>query len=400
MKKVLMLTFQFPPASSNEVRRVQKICKYLTRNGVHVDVVASANPGIKMDDDWRLDDILSDNLFIKRINHFHYKPKSRIGRIISTIFRLDWQFLYSLKLAYLLWKNKKSLNEYEYIYCTIRPYSMLFLPKFIKTICKTKVLLDFRFLFYLESYYYEKIGKINVIYKYLDKLLLKSALKNSNYRISLTDSLGNILHSETKYSFYTIEQGYDSEERNIKLYEKDEILFYEEGKINIVYTGSVAPTLADPNEMAEIIQIMLESNKNLIFHFFGLVEGLKKKLKSNSRIKFYNYLNYRQFVFVIQKADILWMYYSNNNKNDFRVGTKTYDYMNFGKPILCFCSIKQETVRVLNKYESKYLIHEDYKRNATLINFEKLKDMKISEPNNFDIFKLYFPFIEPSKYIK
>lgn len=395
-----MLTFQFPPARSNEVRRVQKICKYLTRNGIHVDVVASANPGTKMDDDWRLNDILSDNLFIKRINHFNYKSKSRIGRIISTVFRLDWQFSYSIKLSYLLWKNRKSLNEYEYIYCTIRPYSMLFLPKVIKTICKTKILIDFRFLFYLESYYYKKIGMINVIYKYIDKLLLKSALKNSDYRISLTDSLGNILRSETKYSFYTIEQGYDSEERNIKLYEKDEILFYEEGKINVVYTGSVAPTQADPNEMAEVIQIMLESNKNLIFHFFGLVEGLKKKLMNNSRIKFYNYLNYRQFVFVIQKADILWMYYSNNNKNDFRVGTKTYDYMNFGKPILCFCSINQETVRVLSKYESKCLIHEDYKRNATLINFEKLKDMKISEPNNFDIFRLYYPFIDPSKYIK
>jgi len=400
MKKILLLAFQFPPARSNEVRRVQKICKYLTRNEVQVDVIASANPGIKMDDHWRLDDIQSDNLYIKRIKHLQYNPKTKIGRIISAILRLDWQFLYTIKLVVFLWSIKKTLNEYEYIYCTVRPYSMLLLPKFIKTICNTKVLLDFRFLFYLESYYYKKIGQINIIYRFLDKQLLKSALKNSDYRISLTDALGKILQHETKYPFYTIEQGFDSDERDIILNAEDEINFYEEGKINIVYTGSITPTIADPTEMAEIISIMLECNQNLVFHFFGLVGGLKNKLMDNERIKFYNYLNYKQFTFVSKKADILWMYYSNNKLNDFRVGTKTYDYMNFGKPILCFCSKDQETVKVLERYNSKYLIHDNYKANASNINFEELKDLKISHIDHYDIFKLYLPFFEPTKYIE
>lgn len=402
MEKVLLLAFQFPPARSNEVRRVQKVSKYLTRNGVHVDVIASANPGAPMDDLVRLDDIECENLNIERIEHANHKPKSKLGKIISVLFRTDWHFSYTIKLALLLWKMRKTLNQYSYIYCTIRPYSMLFLPKFIKLINKNaKIMLDFRFLFYMESYYYKSVGKLNWIYRYFDKGLLRSALANSDYKICLTDSLGEILNKETGKHFFTIEQGFDSEDKQIVLNAEDKVDFYVNGKINIVYTGSITYTQADPIEMAEVILAMLAANENLVFHFFGLVSGLQIRLKDNDRVRYYSYLNYRQFVYVGETADILWMYYSNNKKNDFRVGTKTYDYMNFSKPILCFCSKNQETVRVLSKYKKKYMIHDHYQEEAQLIDFDALKSsVDIEEANYSDIYNLYSPLIEPSKQIK
>lgn len=398
MKKVLLIAFQFPPARSNEVRRVQKICKYLSRAGIHVDVIASANPGEPMDDYWRLNDISNKNLSVHRIRHFNFYSKTKYGRLFSAIFRLDWQFLYTAKLAYSLWQKRKKLPEYEYIYCTIRPYSLLFIPKLLKTISNSKVLTDFRFLFYKEPYFYKKLGKINLLYRFFDKLLLRSAVKNSNYRISLTDGLGNILKEETGYSFNTVEQGFDKEEREIVLDKEDQIEFYCYGKINLVYTGSIVPTQADPNEMAEIISIILNSSNDVVFHFFGNVGGLKKKIKSSDRIKYYGYLNYKQFNFVILRADIVWMYYSNNGQNYFRVGTKTYDYMNFGKPILCFCSRNQETVRVLKNYSGKWLILDHYTKKASKIDFEKLRNMKVTRSDEFNIFTLYLPFAEPQKH--
>lgn len=399
MKRVLLIAFQFPPARSNEVRRVQKIAKYLLSNNYEVEVICSANPGLPLDDYARWKDIESDNLIVHRINHYNNQPKPKVHKLFTALFRLDWRINYTLKVGKFLWLNKEKLNEYEYIYCTIRPYSMLLLPSIIKRISTAKVLIDFRFLFYLESYYYLKLGKFNILYKAIDRYLLRSALRNSDYRVTLTESLGAILKKETGFSFFNVEQGYDREDLEISLKKEDYFDFYIEGKINVVYTGSVAPSQADPSEMAQVILIMIKKNPDVVFHFFGLIGGLEKRLQKSDQVKFYNYLNIKQFTFVGKTADVLWMYYSNNKLNDFRVGTKTYDYMNFGKPILCFCSDKQETVRVLKHYKSKLIITNNYNENAAKINFSKLKLMEYEESHFYDISQLYYPFLEPKKYI-
>ncbi len=290
------------------------------------------------------------------------------------------------------------LGEYEYIYCTMRPYSLLLLPIIIKLLSKkNKVLIDFRFLFYMEAYYYKGLGMTNYLYWFFDRWLLSKSLKASDYRIALTSGLAEKIGKTFDLDFTVIEQGYDSDERDLACDHKEKVHYYLDNMINIVYTGSVTPTQADPKEMADIVSVILSHNRRVVFHFFGLVGSLQKRLFECDRVYFYDYLNYKQFVDVVRRADIVFIYYSNNSLNDHRIGTKTYDYMNFSKPILCYCSQNQLTFETLKNYNRKHVITNNYHENSLNIDFDKLMENGASLSNDHDVHELYKAFLELEK---
>jgi hypothetical protein len=107
----------------------------------------------------------------------------------------------------------------------------------------------------------------------------------------------------------------------------------------------------------------------LDFYARGNCENLIKEyeIKSNYRISLKDYMNHREFIIVLMKADIL---ISIGNHISDMVPSKVFEYISTGKPIIHFYSNPNDAVvKYINKYPIGLNIyeHDDYDNNSSRI---------------------------------
>lgn len=394
-RKVLLISYFFPPDRTNESRRVQKVCKILLDGGCQVDVIHSSSNNASKDDQGRWNDMIPEQekqglLNVHKIEHLDTAKLSHygvVGKILYRIFRLDWQWHYLLLLMVYLFKNRKNLKNYDYAYLTVRPYGLLCLPAFLKWIApELKLISDYRFMFCLESYFYQGSNRYQYFYAPIDRLLFKSHLTNSDLRYGITTGVASILQKYCNQAVTGVDQGFDAREK----VESEMVEPWKNpDKINLVYIGNVAPGASDPQMLANFCKNLIQAYPEIEVHMFGKLDIMKKYIANDNQIKLHGYLKSTQIGSVLKQADLLLVFYTDDGQSDYRVGTKTFDYMQAAKPVLAHCSKDSGTYEVLSSYPAFLWCDSKTDLGSRPWDLDQESKKEIVVPPDYEIHTLY-----------
>ena len=337
MKKVLIITYYFPPLGGAGVQRTLKFVKYLSEFH-YIPVILTPNP--------KLVRYVSDYDLIKEI-------PSRTKIYKSFIIDLNWFFkiLYGLKLIKIVnyingtllfpdyqiqWlpfaklKIKKIMKKekIDIVYITSPPHSIHLLGKWIKNKYQVPVIVDFRDPLTF-NYEKKKTDFFNKCFDFEKGILVNADYVIANTAINKQKYVEKFHIPENKISVVT--NGFDQNDfENIKIekVEDRKIIFSHIGRFYSDYNAY--PLLH------ALSKIKCKIN-NVEFRFIGGLtyqdKKIVQKLKLDNVIKIIDYCSHSRTLEYSRTSDFLILILANENW-DYWIPGKTFEYINSGRKIL------------------------------------------------------------------
>jgi glycosyltransferase involved in cell wall biosynthesis len=368
MKKVLILTYHFPPEGGAGIQRVLKFVKYLPEFG-YEPFVLTTTPNAK----------LSDYSLIEEIEGSHVYRTSNIGdripydlkNIFSNYLQPDkkilWKFTAVRRAIDIVRKNKINL-----IMSTSPPHSIHFIARKVAKECQLPWVADFRDEWTSDSNpNHSKHFQKNVN---LEKEILSSA----DYVTTITSSARKHFEKLTD-KVMLIYNGYDPEDfRNLDGIDTENT--FEERKLNILYAGHFTPK-SSPIKLFKELEGILASDDavgndiNLVV--VGDQKSNAKRLNDYSllskHVKLMDYVPHDFCLRLMQKSDALLLLSTNERGLDILTG-KLFEYLYSGKPILAIERYESELDVILEAYGNYYLAHEFEKNSVRNAIYQMHKD--------------------------
>jgi len=234
MKKVLIVTYYWPPAGGAGVQRVLKFAKYLPQFGWQPIILTVENPDCPVIDDSLLNDIPPECKVYKTkaIEPFElYKKitgKNKSDKIPSDVLANSKNLTFAEKIArwirinlfipdakigwkYYAIKKAKRIIEQEkidIIFSTSPPQTVALIAKKIAKISKLKWVADFRDP-WMEIVYYQNLNRNNIT-KYIDGKLEKGVLKKADVLLTISADIVDLFRSKVdKKDYSIIPNGFD-----------------------------------------------------------------------------------------------------------------------------------------------------------------------------------------------
>lgn len=362
MKKVLFISYYFPPMGGGGVQRSLKFVKYLPSFGYIPVVLTSPIDYNKIypHDDNMLDEVPKE-IQIYRCN-FGITTKSMAKFRKITDFSNSGEKLW-LKNAIEIGNKIFKDNKIDLIFATMSPFSTAFIAQKLSERNNIPWVADLRDPWALDEMY----SYPSVIHRYLEKKCMKTTLNTAQFIIMNTNESMKILKKSFRWNSKTnityITNGYDAED------------FFEERSnensafFKIVHTGSLHTKFGLElrkkrlyytlfGKMNLHIDVLPRSHYYLIkalelikintpdmykyiqLIFAGCLSDIDKELIYNSKISkstfFLNYISHKQTIDLIKNADLLFlpMHKLPQNKKATVTPGKTYEYLASGRPIL------------------------------------------------------------------
>lgn len=396
MKKVLIITYYWPPAGGPGVLRWLKFSRYLPEFGIEPIIYTPKNPTYPIVDH-SLEQEIPENIKIikKKIREpyvwaslFSKKETGQIssGNITS---KQNQSFLQKLLLyirgnffipdARILWRNpsvkflKKFLaeNKIDTIITTGPPHSLHLIGLRLKNQMKLKWIADFRDP-WTDMWYFDqlRLGKAAKRKHYKRE---KQVLRQADLVITTSKQVAYSFKKYTIQPIKNITNGFDSPAPFQHL-EKDKAF-------SIAHIGSFFSAerfSALWQSLAELIEEKPEFGKHLKLKFAGKVNPeLKQVLKKYQLLEYseiLGYLPHPEVLKIQQQAQVLLLQYA-NEKNPGIIPGKLFEYLNSGRPIL---AIGPQT------WEAKDIIEE-----TQTGKFFNLNDKEKLKMHLFELFKAY-----------
>lgn len=372
MKKVLIITYYWPPSGGAGVQRWLKFSKYLPKFGwqpivLTVDEEYASYP--VSDDSHNKDvgetivyktkskEILQTyaRLFGKDklpqgggANSNNNSFKSKVERFVRGNFflpdpRRGWN-----KYAYA--KAVDIIKKYniDTVVTTSPPHSTQLIGLKLKQKLGVQWIADFRdpwtSIFHYNEMYPTPLAK------YFDKKQEKRVLLNADKIITVGDSLKEELQkiSRRKEGFEVIHNGFDSDD----FVEVDRAVSNE--NLHMVYTG----TMADSYGPEIFFDSLNELKKNIEFQvdFYGSISSniqmYAKDLNLSSNVNFNQTISHSESISKIQKADILLLIIPNSKTEKSILTGKLFEYLAAKKPILCIGPKDGDAAKIIEETNS------------------------------------------------
>ena len=256
MKKVLIISYVFPPTGGAGVQRISKFVKNLVKFDWSVSILTAQNPSVPTSDDSLLSDI-PENIQIyksrtlepsyrykagfkentKQSGSILAKSKKAIKNCIQAILLPDPQILWwplsSIPLIKIILKNK-----IDVIFVSGPPFSTLLFAVFWGKLMKIPVVSDFRDEWAFSRDTWEHLPKLNFI-KRLDKMFEKYVIKNSTYITTASPYYEKDIKGDYRIkNCTTITNGFDRDDFKFKE-NVNSAFSIDKNKINFVYSGTV-----------------------------------------------------------------------------------------------------------------------------------------------------------------
>jgi len=403
-KKILFVTFNFPPLRSAGVSRIVRFCKYLPQFGWDPFVLTVNKKSAKYfnQDDVDLKSIGIDENKVYRTPNINIDilfSISRIAKIIPRILpdnKLGW-YPFALIKGILLVKKE----NIKIIFVSLPPHSTYFLAKSISIICGIKLVVDFRDQWYAplrnKSHFVKKINK------YIERKILDS----TDHFTCISEYMVDEFNAESSKSFDNkfnfISSGFDVEEyRNLQ--------FRTNNKFTIIYTGSF---YGGYFEIELFLRILSE------LHTYNLIHQnnfLFKIITKNHRpiqqlINNYNLSGIIDLHGSMPHETVLQEQINSNAlfftiKYDERPGiytSKIYEYIYSGKPIIAIAPKENAAAKLLNRlnYDSVYTINEeDGIKSKLKFLIKQWESDKLTKENSLNYIKEFDTKIATSKLAK
>ncbi len=373
MKKVLILTYYWPPSGGAGVQRILKFCKHLPQLGykpyvVTVDENVGSYPAIDhtFEKDipseaeiYRTDTFEPFNIYSKLIgkksiptgfsNESNPGALQKITRFIRGNFfipdaRRGW-VKFATREAGRLIENEKI----DTVFCTSPPHSVQLCGLYLKKKYGVKWIADLRDpwtdIYYYDEFYHMPFAKIT------DRILERKVLENADSVITVSDELKQLFLSKSKKispsKIYVIQNGYDEDDfRGIEGEPGNDFV--------ISYTGTLADSY-DPTVFLRALRTAIEKTKGIriVLHLIGNPsESVMKKaaeLSIADNVKFTPTVTHDKSVRMLLDSDALLLIIP-NVKNDKGILTgKLFEYLASRKPIIAIGPVEGDADKIIKE---------------------------------------------------
>ncbi|MBI3502488.1 MAG: glycosyltransferase family 4 protein [Bacteroidetes bacterium] len=376
MKKVLIITYYWPPSGGAGVQRWLKFVKYLREFGWEPIVYTTENPEAPVLDHSLEKDIPENITVLKtkiwepynlyksfigqkkeeKINAGFLSEKEKPGMAekISVWIRGNWfipdarKFWIKPSVKFLAGQLKK--NPVNAIVSTGPPHSMHLIALELKKKINIPWLADFRDPWTNIDFYKDlKLTKTaDAQHKKLEKEVLQNADKVISIGETISEEFKNILGKQSE-KFSVITNGYDEDD----LY-KGEII--PDKKFSIAHIGSITPSRNPVALWKTLLELVKENSSfgnDLEIKLVGKADvSVEKSLKEFDLEKFVNkisYLPHSEVAKLQQQAQVLLLLLNNTPNAKGILTGKFFEYLSVKRPILCIGSEDGDAAKIIRE---------------------------------------------------
>jgi len=366
MKKVIIISFFYPPTGVTGSLRILKFTKYLPDFGYKPFVLTTSlkTYGSK---DYSLLNEIDSNVVIKRVDAFYlknYMSKLKFLNLNQILSFIDKYFFWpdgSIFWAKKAFKEARKLiltEDIKLVYTTGGPFSTHLIGlKLKKEFPQIKWVAEFRDEWTsnpMLKYFY-----IRLIY---EKNLEKAVIKNSDHIVAISEIMKEFFinyHKLDEDKISIIYNGYDEEDFSSYRLTKNDT-----NKLKILYFGSLYSKLT-PQPLFKAIYKMKKTNpdlQNLLeLTFIGynghLLKNYIKKYKLNDFVNLKKRIEHNKLFAEIEDNDILFLIIGAYKGAQRIITSKIFEYLRLQKPILALGPEDGEVAKILKETGSGIIVH-------------------------------------------
>jgi len=398
LKKVLIITYYWPPSGGPGVQRILKFCKYLPHFGWEPIILTVEDGEYPNIDRSLLDEVESLKIKVFKTNtiepfgifKFFSKKKSlptfELSKDKKSIFsnlaywirmnlfipdaRIGW-------LPFAIKSGKKIIldNRVDLVFSSGPPHSLHFIAHRLKRDLSIPWVADFRDP-WVDLFYYSDHKRLKISKK-LDKIMEKEILTKADKIITATNGLKILLKNKIQKNISVVYNGFDDDDF-IGLNKKNN----HNEKIIVSYVGTVARSQI-PHTFFKSVKEMNDSGVNVFIRFVGDIDSFLIKVIDdyglNKHVEIIGYLPHRQSIKKMLNSNFLLLIIPKTPDNKLIVTGKLFEYIRTGIPIIGIGPSKGDASQILEKTDSGKMF--DYSDSLPIINF--IKENKKS--NGFNI---------------
>lgn len=380
-KKVLIVTYYWPPAGGAGVQRILKFAKYLSEFGWTPIILTIANGDYPWIDKSLNNDITSNitvyktpgfslhnlhKIFNRRKNtiapyaftesgesNFREKLSIWIKFNIVPDSRIGWYFPAISEAKKILKKEKIDL-----VFSTSPPQTAHFVAKKISKKLKIPLVTDFRDP-WTDVFWLQNSKRLKIVNR-IDRILEKKVMKNASAVTTVSPGLAKIFRAKTHNPVHIITNGFDEPYFAKKSYKRS-------NKFRITYTGSLSKeqTL---QPFCEVVNLAIQNGKieknrlriQLFGNFPGFVSNLMNEMNLGKNIEMQPFMAAGHVIEHIFQSELLLLIIPDTKQNEGILTSKIFDYIGSKRPILCFGPPESDAAKLLNETKSGEIF--DYKQ--------------------------------------
>ena len=393
MKKVLLITYYFPPSGGAGVQRWLKTINYLPKAGVET-IVLTVDPAVASYP--QIDESLCNDVpsgikiyrthtreilsLYKRVSPkkdvpyggFANEPNPNLIQKISRFIRGNF-FLPDPRRGwnqYALAKAKEIIETegIETIITTSPPHSTQLIGLELKRqYPHLKWVADLRDpwtdIYYNEDLYPTRWAKKrNLRYE-------RSVLLGADQIITVSEQCKRLFaqKADVAEKIAVVPNGYDTKDFiNSTIINKKEKITPNSSLLTpnyLTYVGVMAPQY----DLAPLISLV-QGRNDILLRFVGVVsEDIKREIESwGVQTEFISYVNHGKAIEYMQASDVLMLFIPNVPNNEGILTGKLFEYLAAGRKILLFGPTNGDAMRLINECEAGECYSEDFSLNEFL----------------------------------
>lgn len=404
-KKILIISYYWPPAGGPGVQRWLKFAKYLPEFNISPVLFVPENANYPINDNSLNSEVSKDLEIIKlpifELSNFFLSLKSlnsiRSGNISKNknqsilqkvvffirgnFFIPDMKIFWKRNSVNFL-KNYLSENNIETIITTGPPHSIHLIGLELKRKLNINWISDFRDP-WVNLNYLNRFHLLPFVKEYHKKL--RDKVINNSDAVIVTSKRLKDLYSEINSSIFQVTNGYDYNKPVIKL----------DKKFSISHVGSLYNE-RNPEFLWDIIDELSENLQGFKEDLqINLIGNNNKKIKQNLSKRVFNdcvvcydYVEHKKAIEFMCSSQVLLMLEVDDDESSYAIPGKLFDYLNSSRPIISIGPEKSEVREILsNTGSGKFFNYKDY--NSLKLYIEKLyenyvNNLSFSE-NNYNI---------------
>ncbi len=374
MKKVLIITYYWPPAGGPGVQRVLKFAKYLPEFGWEPVILTVENGEYPAIDESLVSDIPSGLKVIRtktvepytlyrllngqgkknRIPSYVLSESGNGGfkKRISRYIRGNL-FIPDAKIGWIPFAVREGMRilrneQIDLIFSSSPPQTVNLVARKLAQKSGVRWVADFRDP-WTDIFYYHTMHRIPLAAN-LDRALEERVLRNATAVITVSPSIVRLLEKKVKNQYFVLPNGFDdSDFGRAGSLEPDE-------NFTLLHTGHLAAT-QNPVVLWEALAVLVESadgfRNSLQIHFYGNVQPeVIQSLESHGLrdyCTFYDYTPHAEIVNVMQKSSLLFFVVPQCDHNEGILTSKLFDYFGAQRPILGIGPRKGDAAAILKE---------------------------------------------------
>jgi glycosyltransferase involved in cell wall biosynthesis len=372
MRKILYISYIYPPMTAGGVFRSAQFTKYLVEFGWSPTVLTTSLPRRAQIDRKMLIDLPKEVAIVRAMS-----LERLFGQIRGAKFKginESYGFIHFLKhiVRILLFPDRQLLwlpgallkgillsikNRYELFFASYGPATNLLIGYILKKIFNKPLVVDFRDLWVDDPTDMAPTRLHHYLYQLVEKKIVSAA----DRIVTVVDYLSE--HYKTKYNLddrqvITITNGFDPKEQR---YYRD-ISGYSHEKLTILYTGSVYGYRSPANffqAIEELIADRVVDGKDMEIEFIGNLDNIvANNYNLDKIVKTSGFIPHKQVIKSLAEADVLLLIISKLHKHIAYTG-KVFEYLMTGKPILALTAKDSIVADLLRKAEVGFIVDPD-----------------------------------------